>query len=451
MQEPVFKRKMYDKLVEWKNRSMGETALLIEGARRTGKSTLVKRFGENEYKSFVIIDFMKPNRKVVSAIKNHPDDLNKIFAEISFAYRVQLHERNTLIVFDEVQRCPQARELIKALVADRRYDYIETGSLISIKTNIANITIPSEEETVGMFPMDFEEFLWAMGDEVTYPAIRHAFEDGKPMGADLHEMAMQRFREYLLVGGMPQAVAKYRQSHDFGKVDIVKRSILKLYHDDIAKFAKSSAAKVRAIFDGIPGQLAKKEKKFSLAAIDKAARRRRYENAFLWLAEAKIANIAYNATDPGVALAMSEDNSTMKVYSSDVGLMITQSLGDQSITQTSLYGEVYSGDLAINEGMVMENFVAQTFAASGRKLFFYSRYYQNDSSDRMEIDFLIRRGDVVCPVEVKSGKNYMKHSSLDKFRAKFGDRLGKAYILYTKDYAVKEDIIHLPLYMASFL
>ena len=451
MREPVFKRKLYDKLVEWKNRSMGETALLIEGARRTGKSTIVKRFGENEYRSFVIIDFMKPNRKVVSAIKNHPDDLNRIFAEISFAYRVQLHERDTLIVFDEVQRCPQARELIKALVADRRYDYIETGSLISIKTNIAHITIPSEEETVGMFPMDFEEFLWAMGDDVTYPAIRHAFEDGKPMGADLHEIAMQRFREYLLVGGMPQAVAKYRQSHDFGQVDIVKRSILKLYHDDIAKFARSSAAKVRAIFDGIPGQLAKKEKKFSLAAIDKAARRRRYENAFLWLAEAKIANIAYNATDPGVALAMSEDNSTMKVYSSDVGLMITQSLGDQSITQTSLYGEVYSGDLAINEGMVMENFVAQAFAASGRKLFFYSRYYRNDSSDRMEIDFLIRRGDVVCPVEVKSGKNYMKHSSLDKFRNKFGDRLGKAYILYTKDYVVQDDIIHLPLYMASLL
>lgn len=451
MREPVFKRKLYDKLVEWKNRSMGETALLIEGARRTGKSTIVKRFGENEYRSFVIIDFMKPNRKVVSAIKNHPDDLNRIFAEISFAYRVQLHERDTLIVFDEVQRCPQARELIKALVADRRYDYIETGSLISIKTNIAHITIPSEEETVGMFPMDFEEFLWAMGDDVTYPAIRHAFEDGKPMGADLHEIAMQRFREYLLVGGMPQAVAKYRQSHDFGQVDIVKRSILKLYHDDIAKFARSSAAKVRAIFDGIPGQLAKKEKKFSLAAIDKAARRRRYENTFLWLAEAKIANIAYNATDPGVALAMSEDNSTMKVYSSDVGLMITQSLGDQSITQTSLYGEVYSGDLAINEGMVMENFVAQAFAASGRKLFFYSRYYRNDSSDRMEIDFLIRRGDVVCPVEVKSGKNYMRHSSLDKFRNKFGDRLGKAYILYTKDYVVKDDIIHLPLYMASLL
>ena len=451
LQRTVFKRKLYDKLVEWKNRSKGETALLIEGARRTGKSTLVKEFGEREYKSFVIIDFMKPNRKVVSAIKNHPDDLNKVFAEISFAYRVRLYERNTLIVFDEVQRCPQARELIKALVEDRRYDYIETGSLISIKMNVANITIPSEEEVVGMFPMDFEEFLWAMGDEVTFPAIRNAFYSRVPMGGDIHEMAMQRFREYLLVGGMPPAVAKYRQTHAFGDVDIVKRGILKLYHDDIAKFAKSSAARVRALFDGIPGQLAKKEKKFSFAAIGKTARRRRYENAFLWLAEAKIANIAYNATDPGVALAMSEDNSTVKVYSSDSGLMITQSLGDQSIMQTSLYGEVYSGDLAINEGMVMENFVAQSFAASGRRLFFYSRYYQHDSSDRMEIDFLIRRGDVICPVEVKSGKNYMKHSSLDKFRAKFGSRLGEPYILYTKDYALKDGIIHLPLYMASLL
>ena len=234
-------------------------------------------------------------------------------------------------------------------------------------------------------------------------------------------------------------------------MDVIKRSILKLYHDDIAKFAKASTAKVRAIFDGIPGNLAKKEKKFSLSSIDSSARRRTYENSFLWLAEAKIANIAYNATDPSVALAMSEDNSTMKVYSSDTGLMITQALGDQTYTHTSLYREVYSGDLGINEGMVMENYVAQAFAASGRRLFFYSRYYQTSSDDRMEIDFLIRRGDEICPVEVKSGKNYKRHSSLDKFLAKFGDRLGNSYILYTKDYSVKDGIIHLPLYMASCL
>ena len=446
----IFKRKIYNQLLEWKHRSHGETALLIEGARRVGKSTIVEEFGRREYKSVAVIDFMRPNHNVVSAILNHPEDLDILFTEISLAYKVKLHERNTLIVFDEVQRCPQARELIKALVADRRYDYIETGSLISIKMNVADITIPSEEESIGMYPMDFEEFLWAMDDDVTFPIVRRAYEERRPMGRSLHDTAMHRFREYLMVGGMPQAVAKYRETHNFGDVDVVKRTILKLYRNDIAKFAKSGAAKVRRVFDGIPGQLSKKEKKFSLASLGKNARKRTYEDAFLWLADAKVANIAYNATDPGVALALSEDDSTCKVYSADTGLMIAQSLGDRSFTEGTIYAEVYSGNLGVNEGMVMENYVAQALTASGRRLFFYSRYDLENAANRMEIDFLIRRGDKICPVEVKSG-NSRSHASLDKFRAKFGKRIGESFVLCTKDLAEKDGVTYLPLYMAQCL
>ncbi|MBO4553252.1 ATP-binding protein [bacterium] len=446
----IFKRKIYDQLLEWKQRSNGKTALLIEGARRVGKSTIVSEFGKNEYESFVIVDFMRPNQKVVSAIIDHPDDLNIFFNELSMAYNVILHARNTLIVFDEVQRCPQARQLIKALVADGRYDYIETGSLISIKMNVKDITIPSEEEAIGMYPMDFEEYLWAMDDKVTFPAIRRAYEEKRPMGKSFHETAMHRFREYLLVGGMPQAVEKYHETHNLGEVDIVKRSILRLYHNDIAKFAGRDAAKVRRVFDGIPGQLSKKEKKYSLASLEKNARYRKYEDAFLWLADAKVANIAYNATDPGIALSLSEDDTTLKIYILDTGLMISQMLGDRSYTETNIYSEIYSGNLYINEGMVMENYVAQAFAFSGRRLFFYSRYDIENSEARMEIDFLIRIGDKISPVEVKSG-NYRSHKSLDKFKNKFKNRIGDSFILYTKDLMEKDGILHLPLYMASFL
>ncbi len=447
----VFRRKIYDTMLEWKRRSHGSTALLIEGARRVGKTTVIGEFGRREYKSAVLVDFTKPNRRVVSAIRNHPDDLNVLFAELSFAYNVRLYDRNSLIVFDEVQRCPQARQLVKSLVADGRYDYIETGSLISLRRNVRNITIPSEEEAVGMYPMDFEEFLDAMGDTVTWPMVAEAYSGLRPMGESFHETTMRRFREYLLVGGMPQAVAKYRETRNFGDVDVVKRSILKLYRDDIAKFAGAAAPKVRRIFDGIPGQLSKKEKRFSLASLDSGARRRSYEASFLWLADAKVANIAYNATDPGVALSLTEDDSTMKVYSADTGLMISQALGDRPFTEGALYEEVYSGDLGINEGMVIENSVAQALSASGRRLFFYSRYDLETAANRMEIDFLIRRGDRICPVEVKSGRNYARHASLDKFRAKFGDRLGESFVLCTKDVARKDGITRLPLYMASCL
>lgn len=447
----MYRRKIYKRFLEWKTRAHGTTALLVEGARRVGKSTIVAEFGRQEYRSHVIVDFMKPNKQVVSAIRNHPDDLDRFFTELSFAYKTPLYVRDTLIVFDEVQRCPAARELIKALVADGRYDYIETGSLLSIRMNVKSITLPSEEEPIGMYPMDFEEFLWACGDEVTVPILREAFEARCPLGEDIHKVALNRYREYLMVGGMPQVVVKYLERRDFMEADTVKRMILSLYRNDIAKFAKSAAAKVRRVFDGIPGQLAKKEKKYSLASLGKAARRRTYEDAFLWLDDAKVVNVAYNATDPNAALAMSADDATMKLYSSDTGLLLAQSLGDSPCTEDEIYHAVYSGDLGINEGMVMENAVAQALAANGRRLFFYSRYSLEDAANRMEIDFLIRRGNALCPIEVKSGKNWAKHSSLDKFRTKFRDRIGEAFILYTKDLQMKDSIVHLPIYMSMFL
>lgn len=446
----IFKRKIYDRLLEWKQQSNGETALLVEGARRVGKSSIVEEFAKREYGSYVIIDFNRPKEGVVDAIVKHPDDLDGLFNLIMVSYGKVLERRKSLIVFDEVQRCPQARQLIKYLVADGRYDYIETGSLISIKKNVKDITIPSEEEAVGMFPMDFEEFCWALGDTMSVDFAHKAFDGMRPMGESVHKAVMRRFREYLLVGGMPQAVDAYRKTGDFGKVDHVKRTILKLYGDDISKYAGIDAPKVRGIYNQLPGQLSKKEKKYFLSAVSTDARMREYAESFRWLDESRIVSIARNATDPDIALAISEDYETQKLYSSDTGLLIAQAFASRPYTENELYRALLLDKLSVNEGMVAENAVAQALRTNGVELFFYSRPDKGDGEGRMEIDFLVRRGDSICPVEVKSGA-YQHHASLDKFMRKFKGRLGEAYILYTKDVMVKDGIRHLPLYMAMFL
>ncbi len=446
----MFKRKIYDTLLEWKRQSCGSTALLIEGARRVGKSSIVEEFARREYSSYILIDFNRPKEGVVDAIVNRPDDLDGLFNLLMVSYGRILERRKSLIVFDEVQRCPEARQLIKYLVADGRYDYVETGSLISIRKNVANITIPSEEESVGMFPMDFEEFCWALGDNVSVAFARKAFAEGKPMGEAAHRAVMKRFREYLLVGGMPQAVDTYRMTSDFGKTDRIKRSILRLYGNDISKYAGIDAPKVRGIYAQIPGQLSKKEKKYFLSAVDADARMREYAESFRWLDESRIVNIARNATDPDVALAMSEDFGTQKLYSSDTGLLVTQAFANRPYTENELYRALLLDKLSVNEGMVAENVIAQMFRTNGFELYFYSRPDRGDGTGRMEIDFLLRRGNSVCPVEVKSGA-YQHHSSLDKFRNKFKRRIGESFILYTKDMMVKDGIRHLPLYMAMFL
>ena len=446
----IFRRKVYDRLQEWKRQSDGSTALLIEGARRVGKSSIVEEFAKREYETYVLIDFNRPKEGIVDAIVNRPDDLDGLFNLLMVSYGRVLHKRKSLIVFDEVQRCPEARQLIKYLVADGRYDYIETGSLISIRKNVENITIPSEEESVGMFPMDFEEFCWAMGDAVSVDFARKAFLEARPLGSAVHKAVMKRYREYLMVGGMPQAVDAYRKTGDFGNVDRIKRSILKLYGNDISKYAGVDAPKIRGIYGQLPGMLAKKEKKYFLSAVDSNARMREYAESFRWLDESRIVNIARNATDPDVALAMSEDFETQKLYSSDTGLLITQAFANRPFTENELYRALMLDRLSVNEGMVAENAVAQALSMNGIELFFYSRPNKGDGVGRMEIDFLVRRGESICPVEVKSGA-YQHHVSLDKFMGKFKGRLGDAYIFYTKDVMVKDGIRHLPLYMAMFL
>ena len=444
-----FKRKIYNNLLDWKNNRRGKTALLIEGARRVGKSFVVTEFAKQEYKSYVIIDFSVPRPLTLDAIINTAYDLDGLFNRISIEYKVQLHPRETLIIFDEVQLCPKARQLIKHLVADGRYDYIETGSLVSLKTNIDDILIPSEEEHLSLNPMDFEEFCWAMGDEVTVSFARECYLNRKALGA-IHDTVLKRYCEYLCVGGMPQAVEEYVKTKDYSRTDKVKRSILDLYRNDIGKFAGNNAAKVRSIFNEIPGQLTKKDKKYSLASLDKAARMRTYEDSFDWLSDAKIINPSYNATDPTVGMALSSDFATRKIYMADTGLLLSHALQMDNVTETELYEAIFTGEVYFNNGMIAENAVAQSLVASGKSLFFYSRHNRETHRNEIEIDFLIRKDGAVIPIEVKSGK-YRSHASLDKFSAKFADRIGERIILYTKDVAERDGVIHLPIYMAMFL
>lgn len=444
-----FKRKIYNNLLDWKNNRRGRTALLIEGARRVGKSFVVAEFAKQEYKSYVIIDFSIPRPLTLDAIVNTAYDLDGLFNRISIEYKVQLYPRETLIVFDEVQLCPKARQLIKHLVADGRYDYIETGSLVSLKTNIDDILIPSEEERLSLNPMDFEEFCWATGDEVTVSFVRECYLNRKALGA-IHDTVLKRYCEYLCVGGMPQAVEEYVKTKDYSRTDKVKRSILNLYRNDIGKFAGNNAAKVRSIFNEIPGQLTKKDKKYSLSSLDKSARMRTYEDSFDWLSDAKIINPCYNATDPTVGMALSSDFATRKIYMADTGLLLSHALQMDNVTETELYKAIFTGEVYFNNGMIAENAVAQSLVTSGKSLFFYSRHNRETHRNEIEIDFLIRKDGVITPIEVKSGK-YKSHASLDKFSKKFADRIGERIILYTKDVAERDGIIHLPIYMAMFL
>lgn len=446
----MFKRKIYEELIKWKRISNGSTALLIDGARRVGKSYIAEEFAKNEYKSYILVDFGNVPNDVLHLFAQESSDLDLFFAKLSAFYGIKLFKRDSLIVFDEVQQFPRARQLIKYLVADGRYDYLETGSLIRLKKNVQDIIIPSEEEHIEMFPMDFEEFLWAMGDTVTVPLIKACFESKKPLGQALHRKIMNDFRQYVLVGGMPQSVAAYLNGKDFEASDMAKRRILKLYHDDVSKFAEGYEDKVFALFDGIPAQLSKKKKKYKLSSLGKKARFRSYEDSFVWLNESMIVNTCFNATDPNVGLALSANHSTQKCYMADTGLLVTQTFMDKAFTENGLYRAILFDKLSINEGMIMENVVAQMLRTNGHKLYFYSRSDATNRKNDMEIDFLITEGKKICPIEVKSN-NYVSHSSLDKFRDKFSSKIGNSYILYSKDVIVKDGIIHLPIYMAMFL
>ena len=452
----MFQRKLYESLRRWKEESNGSTALMVEGARRVGKSTLVEEFARNEYRSYVMIDWQKAPWAVRESFLRNMDDLDALFMDLSVYYGVRLYERETLFIFDEVQLFPFARGAVKHLVADGRYDFLETGSLISIRRNVEDILIPSEEESVSMFPMDFEEFLWAAGEERLAQAIRESFETRRALSPLLDNKAERLFREYMLVGGMPQAVERYLDTSDMGRVDRVKRQILRLYAQDVEKYGGTDRERVRRVFDEIPGQLSKHEKKFVLSDMDRNARSREYRDAFFWLDESYLINRCVNATDPHVGLTLHREDSSMKCYMGDTGLLVTQVFADRAYTSNELYRDVLFGKLEVNEGMLVENVVAQQLRSTGHRLFFYSRY-SRQAEDRMEIDFLLV-GEYenaaikarVSPVEVKSTKRYAT-VSLDKFKTKFDKRVGTQYVLHPRPLRVEGDRLYLPLYMAHCL
>ena len=451
------RRKIYEKLLEWKTRDDGRSALLIDGARRVGKSWVAEEFAKAEYKSYVLIDFSKATKEVKSVFEDDLENLDTLFLKLSTRYGVKLYERQTLFIFDEVQRFPRAREAIKALVADRRYDYLETGSLVSIDENVEDIVIPSEEERIKMHPMDFEEFLWAKGDELTMDYVRDRFSKGEAMGALMHKKCMQLFREYLVVGGMPQAVAEFLRTNDLMAVDRVKRKILKLYREDIRKHAGRYALKTTLVWDGVPGMLSKHEKKFRLSTLERSARMREYEDSFMWLREAMICNVAYNATEPNVGLGISAEHSTLKCYAADTGLLVSQAFSERQVIAEQVHSRILFDALEFNRGMLVENAVAQMLRAAGHEsLYFYSRpRASGDSSRQMEIDFLLAKAQLsrrrnVIAVEVKGGRKY-DHSSLDKFRGRFKQFIGAAYVLYSKDMRTKDGVTYLPLYMAPLV
>ena len=449
------KRKVYNDILRWKEESNGRTALLIEGARRVGKSYIVEEFAKSNYKSYILVDFSKVSNEVKELFDNYLDNLDYLFTYISNYYGVKLYERDTLFIFDEIQFCPRARGAIKHLVADGRYDYIETGSLISIKKNVKDILIPSEEEMIKMNPMDFEEFLWAMGNDTLMDFIKECYNNKRNMGQALHRKAMDYFKEYLIVGGMPQAVLEYRESRDFEKTDKIKRNILNLYRVDIRKYSDELNLKVEQIFDTIPSQLQKHEKKFNISSLDENARYRNFEGAFYWLSDACLINIAHNTTEPSIGLGRRIDNNSFKCYLFDTGLLLSMTFNEKAIINEEIYKKILFDKLSFNEGMILENVVAQMLVASSRKLYFFSRNDRKDSSETMEIDFLISSNKVtskhnIIPIEVKSGERYT-FSSLAKLNNKYKDYLAEPIIIHTKDLKEETGILYIPVYMTGLL
>lgn len=448
------RRKVYDRLAEWKKESQGKTALLIDGARRVGKSYIAEEFARNEYESYIKIDFNNVEAQVVELFERYLTNLDTFFMYLSLYFNVPLLPRRSLIIFDEVQQYPRARAAIKYLVADGRFDYIETGSLVSINKNVKDIVIPSEEEHLKMYPMDFEEFLWAMGQLSLMTLAAHCLENRIPMGQDIHRRAMTLFRQYLIVGGMPQAVLEYAETRDFVRTDRVKRQIIELYRADIKKYASGYETKVTAIFDEIPSQLQRHEKKFKLSSIREGARMRDYENSFFWLADSMVVNICYAATAPNVGLRLNRETSSLKCYMADTGLLVSMAFDENSIGREELYKKLMMGKLEINEGMLVENIVAQMLLAAGHKLYFYTQY-SSVAEERMEVDFLIAKRTIsnrhnISPIEVKSGKRYTL-TSINKFVAKYGKMLAQPYVVHSADLCERDGTLYIPLYMVPLL
>ena len=442
----TFKRKIYDKFLEWKKNSDGKTALLVEGARRIGKSTIVEEFAKNEYESYILIDFTKASKEVLNLFDDI-SDLNYIFLRLQLIYHKELQERKSLIIFDEVQFCPKARQAIKHLVADHRYDYMETGSLISIRKNVKDILIPSEERQVQMYPMDFEEFKWALGDTVTIKLLRESFEKYQPLGDDLNRRMMRDFRLYMLVGGMPKAVSTYIETNNMRLVDEEKRDILRLYESDFMKI--DSTGKAAMLFKSIPSQLEKNASRYQVSSVLENQRNSTVLELISEMESSKTFLVSYKSDDPNAGLTRTKDLENFKLFVCDTGLFTTMLFMDKDFTENIIYEKLLSDKLSVNLGYLYENIVAQILKANGNSLFYYT-FLDEKSRHNFEIDFLLARNNKVCPIEIKSS-GYKTHASLDAFSEKYSSRILNKYLVYTKDLGKDKDVFSIPVYMTMFL
>lgn len=445
-EKAMFKRKIYDRLLQWKEESQGRTALMIEGARRVGKSTVAETFGKNEYDSYILIDFSIASQTVKDLFYDL-SDLNFFFLQFQLLYRTDLIERRSLIIFDEVQLFPMARQAIKALVKDGRYDYIETGSLISIRKNVKDILIPSEERKISMYPMDYEEFLWAIGDETTTKLLRNAFSNRKAVGEQMNRKLMRDFRLYMLIGGMPQAVDEYLRTNNFRLVDQVKRDILNLYEDDFRKI--DPTGRISMLFDAIPAELNKNASRYQVSSVLGNERADSILELIAELKDSKTVNVAYHADDPNTGMSNHKNLGKFKLFLADTGLFTTLVFKDKDFTENSIYEKLLSDKLSVNLGYLYENIVAQMLTAKGNELFYYT-FMNEKTRHNYEIDFILTRNNKICPIEVKSS-GYKTHASLDKFSEKYSGRIAEKYLVYTKDLQKDKDVLMLPVYMVPFL
>ena len=446
METKVFRRKLYDKMLQWKAERGGSTALLIKGARRVGKSTLAETFAKNEYDSYLFIDFTEVSQDIRDLF-NDISDLDSLFLQLQFKFHTRLYPKKSVIVFDEVQNCPMARQAIRKLVKDGRYDYIETGSLMSIRKNVQNIRIPSEETRITLYPMDYEEFRWALGDEVTIPLLNDAFEMRKGLGDAVTRQLLRDFRLYMLVGGMPQAVSKYIETNDLGAVDAIKREILELYADDFRKI--DPTGKATKMFYAIPGQLNSNATRYQLSSVVEQGKKDRVEEIIQDMEDSQVVMIAHHSNDPNVGLPLHEDSDRYKMYLNDTGLFITLAFRDKDITENVIYQKLLNDKLSADLGYVYENVVAQMLKASGNELFYHT-WPTESGKHNYEIDFLLSRGSKVYPIEVKSS-GYKTHASLDAFMKKYPERTAQGYLLYTKDMRKDSRILLTPVFMTMFL
>lgn len=446
MSDRVFKRKLYDKMLRWKQERDGSTALLIQGARRVGKSTLAEEFAKHEYESYLLIDFTEASTETKDLFKDI-SNLNSLFFTLQMQYNVRLHNRKSVIIFDEIQECPLARQAIKKLVKDHRYDYIETGSLVSIKKNIKDIRIPSEETRINLYPLDYEEFRWVMGDETSVELLRDALRQKKPMGDAVTRKIMHDFRLYMIVGGMPQAINTYLDTNNLSSVDMVKREIIELYAEDFRKIDPSG--KATRLFYAIPGQLNKNASRYQVSGVIKNAKNSRIEEILQDMKDSKVILFANHADDPNVGMSLHEDNNRYKMFLNDTGLFITLAFWDKDVTDNVIYQKLLSDKLSADLGYIYENIVAQMLKASGNELYYHTWPTENGKHN-YEIDFLITRNSKLCPIEVKSS-GYKTHASLDAFQRKYSDRIYQRYLIYTKDLRKDEDIIMLPAFMVGLI